>query len=73
MLKTTPAVFAVGKYYQIMVPVTEQSLFYVKVGDKTYYDEANGIMRSLELVHRVTVPQEELDAAGGYTASRISR
>ncbi|MCQ2457064.1 MAG: metallophosphoesterase, partial [Clostridia bacterium] len=68
MLKTTPAVFAVGKNYQIMVPVTEQSLFYVKVGDKTYYDEANGIMRSLELVHRVTVPQAELDAAGGYTA-----
>ncbi len=67
MLKTTPAVFAVGHDYQIMVPVTAPSLFWVKVGDDIYYDESNGILRSLVDIHRVTVPQSALDAAGEYT------
>ncbi len=67
MLKTTPAVFAVGKDYQIMVPVTGCSLFWVEVGGECYYDERNGIMRSLCTTHRVTVPMAALDAAGEYT------
>lgn len=67
MFKTMPAVFAVGNTYQIMVPVVNQSLMFVKVGDKCYYDESNGIMRSLTPVHRMTVPMAELDAAGKYT------
>ncbi len=67
MLKTTPAVFAVGKNYQIMVPVTTNSLFWVEVGNKCFYDESNGIMRSLCTTHRVTVPMEVLDSEGKYT------
>ncbi len=67
MLKTAPAVFAVGKTYQIMVPVTDPSLFRIKVGDKYYYDESNGIMRSMTDIHRVTVPQAALDEAKSYT------
>lgn len=67
MLKTSPAVFAVHNTYQIMVSVTRESLFFVKVGDKCYYDHSNGIMRSLSPLHRVTVPMEELDKAGEYT------
>lgn len=67
MLKTKPAVFAVGNEYQIMVPVTCPSLFWVKIGDKCFYDEQNGIMRSITTVHRVCVPMEILDNAGGYT------
>ncbi len=67
MLKYTPAVFAVANEYQIMVPVDKPSLFRVKVGDRYFYDEQNGIMCSLKSVHRVKVPRELLDAAGGYT------
>lgn len=67
MLKTSPAVFAVGKNYQIMVPVTKPSLMWVKIGDKCYFDELNGIMRSITSVHRITVPMEILDNAKEYT------
>jgi predicted phosphodiesterase len=67
MLKTSPAVFAVHNTYQIMVSVTKESLFFVKIGDKCYYDHSNGILRSLSPLHRVTVPMEELDKAGEYT------
>lgn len=67
MLKTNPAVFAVNNTYQIMVPVTRESLFYVKVGENCYYDHSNGIMRSLSNLHRVIVPMEKLDNAGKYT------
>lgn len=67
MLKTSPAVFAVGNNYQIMVPVTKPSLFWVEIDGKRYCDEQNGIMRSICTIHRVTVPQQALDKAGKYT------
>ena len=67
MLKTAPAVFAVEDTYQILVSVTAPSLFWVEVGDETYYDASNGIMRSLSDLHRVTVPMAVLDKAGAYT------
>lgn len=67
MLKFSPAVFVVGKTYQIIVPVKKRSLFWVEVGGKCYYDEQNGIMQSLKKIHRVTVPMSELDKAGKYT------
>jgi predicted phosphodiesterase len=67
MLKTAPAVFAVGNEYQIMVQVTRESMFWVKVGDKCYYDESNGILRSLSKHHRASVPMAELDKARKYT------
>lgn len=67
MLKTAPAVFAVGREYEIMVAVTSEALFWVRVGDTCYYDESNGIMRSMSELHRVKVPMEQLDKAGKYT------
>ena len=67
MLKTAPAVFAVGNTYQIMVEVAAESLMSVMVGDTVYYDESNGIMNSRASIHRVTVPMAALDAAGAYT------
>ena len=67
MLKTAPAVFAVGENYQIMVPVISDSCMWIKVGDETYYDEWNGVMRSSARIHRVTVPRRLLDAAKAYT------
>ena len=67
MLKTSPAVFAVGNDYQIMFEVEKESLVSVKVDDKIYYDESNGIMNSLSSLHRVTVPMEKLNNAKKYT------
>ena len=67
MLKTAPAVFAVGNEYEIMVSVTAEALFWVRVGDTCYYDESNGVMRSLSELHRVKVPVEQLDKERQYT------
>ena len=67
--KTCPAVFAVKNYYQIMVPVKSDLLFWVTVGGKSYYDHSNGIIRSSTRMHRVNVPMSELDKAGEYTVS----
>ena len=64
---TTPVVYAVGREYQIMVPVTCETLMWVQVGERLYYDDSNGILRSGTSTHRMTVPMEELDRAGVYT------
>lgn len=65
--KLTPAVFAVKQEYHIMMYVSEPSLMWVQVGDKKYYDEANGILRSNTQVHKAIVPMEELNAVKSYT------
>ena len=67
MLLTNPCVFAVGDKYQIFVPVEKESVMWVKIGDKCYYDESNGVLRSLSRVHRITVPMTALDNAKKYT------
>lgn len=61
-----PAVFAVKKEYQIMVPVSCETLMWAEIGGERYFDEVNGIIRSGRDIHKVTVPMEALDAAGGY-------
>ncbi len=67
MLKTDPAVFAVGNQYQIMAPVEKQCLFWVEVGTEKYFDSANGVLRSDCHFHRVELPMSVLDGAGKYT------
>ena len=64
MLKTAPAVFAVENTYQILVQIQAECLMWVQVGDTCYYDESNGILRSLSELHRVTVPMAELERIG---------
>ena len=64
---TTPIVYAVGKNYQIMVPVNAETLMWVEVGGRRYYDDVNGILRSQCTTHRMTLPMEALDRAGEYT------
>ncbi len=64
---TTPVVYAVGHDYQIMVPVACETLMWVQVGDRCYYDDSNGILRSNTTTHRMTVPMAELDQAKKYT------
>ena len=65
-LKTHPAVFAVGHEYQIMVPVKADCIMFADIGGERFYDSSNGINRSDPPVHRITVPMEKLDNAGGY-------
>ena len=67
MWNISPAVFAVGNEYQIMFPTKKECTMKVKIGDRFYYDAANGIMRSSALVHKVTAPMEVLDQAKSYT------
>ncbi len=67
MLLTNPCVFAAGDTYQIFVPVKKESVMWIKIGDKCYYDESNGVLRSLSRVHKITVPMKVLDDAKKYT------
>ncbi len=63
----TPAVCAVKDRYQILVPVHTATLMWVRIGDNTYYDDSNGILRSDTELHRISVPMTVLDEAGAYT------
>lgn len=67
VIKTAPAVCAVRREYQILVPTAAPVLLWVRVGDKAYFDDSNGILRSETELHRVRVPMAALDAAGAYT------
>ncbi len=67
IIKTSPAVFAVGDNYQIMVEVAFPTLMWAEVGGEEYFDDSNGIIRSAVTTHRITIPKAELEAAGGYT------
>lgn len=67
VLKTNPAVFAVGDNYQITVLVNCETVMWVRVGDKCFYDESNGILRSAKKIHKMTVPAEVLEESGEYT------
>lgn len=67
ILKTAPVVFAVGKEYQIMVPVNRPTVMWVRVGKKEYFDDSNGILRSDVSVHRMCVPMDILNGEKKYT------
>jgi len=66
MLTYKPAVFAVERNYQILALTQAPCLFWVEVDGQEYYDESNGILRSLTDLHRVNVPMDVLDRAGSY-------
>ncbi len=60
-------VYAVEDDYQIVFSTSDSAMAWVSVGDENYYDLYAGSSRSADRVHKVTVPQAALDAAGGYT------
>ncbi len=64
---TFPTVFAVGNNYNIFVPFDAEVIMWVTVGDKVYYDDCNGILRSNTKMHRVELPMSVLDEIGEYT------
>lgn len=64
---TLPTVYAVGNNYQIIVPVTCETVMWVRVGDQNFYDDSNGILRSGRSTHKMIVPMELLDEKKQYT------
>ena len=64
---STPIVYAVGDTYQIFVIPSSRNVMWCRIGDNEYYDESNGVLRSETMIHKITVPAAELDAAGQYT------
>ena len=62
-----PAVFAIGEVYQILIPLAEEAILRVEVGERRFYDDMCGVLRSSDLIHRVEVPMSGLDAAKEYT------
>ena len=67
MLRNDPAVFAVGNDYQIIITTKSQSFVSVKVGDKIFVDDSNGILKSASRTHNIPVPQTLLDSEKHYT------
>lgn len=66
-MKFYPAVFAMKDTYQIFVSLRCEAAVWVTVGENTYYDHSNGILRSGKQIHSVEVPMEELNTARSYT------
>ncbi len=62
-----PVVYAVEDEYQIVFSTNDESIVWVEIDGEKYYDLYAGSMKSKDLVHKVTVPQEKLDKAGKYT------
>ncbi len=66
-LKYLPSVFAVGDEYQIFSVFDRTAIVKVRIGEKEYYDDSNGILRSNTHIHRVSVPMSALDEACEYS------
>lgn len=60
-------VYAVEDDYQIVFSTNANSLAWVEIDGEKYYDLYAGSMKSNDLVHKVTVPQEKLNSAKSYT------
>lgn len=67
VFRCLPTVYAVGREYQIFVPVKLPCVMWVRIGEENFYDHSNGILRSDVTTHRITVPMDVLDRAGEYT------
>ena len=60
-------VYAVEDTYQIVFSTNHAATAWVEVDGQRYYDLFAGSMKSQDKVHKIVVPQEKLDAAGGYS------
>ena len=60
-------VYSVEDDYQIVFSTSDSAIAWVEIGGESYYDLYAGSMRSADRVHKIEVPQNVLDSAGGYT------
>lgn len=61
-----PTVFAVGETYQIFILLKREAVVRLRVGDRTFYDDACGVLRSGKQMHKIELPMHVLDEAGEY-------
>ena len=66
MIYKDPCVYVVGSEYQIVINTPAFGKCWVEAGGKVYNDSVGGLIRTETHVHRVTVPMDVLDNAGGY-------
>ena len=62
-----PVVYAVEDTYQIVFTTNHPSTAWVEIDGEAYYELYAGSMKSKDTVHKITVPQEKLDAAKAYS------
>ena len=62
-----PVVYAVEDTYQIVFSTNHPATAWVEIDGESYYDLFAGSMKSKDTVHKITVPQEKLDAAKAYS------
>ena len=62
-----PVVYAVEDTYQIVFSTNHSATAWVEIDGEKYYDLFAGSMKSEDTVHKITVPQEKLDEAKGYS------
>ena len=68
-LSYEPVVYAVEDEYQIVFTTSDNAIAWVNIGGKEYHDLYAGSMKSADKVHKITVPQEALDEACGYSVN----
>ncbi|MGN1095299.1 MAG: metallophosphoesterase family protein [Eubacteriales bacterium] len=66
-IKYNPTVFVINDEYEISVTTAENGMCFIKIGDKIYHEVNAGILVTEKTLHRIRVPQKELDLAGKYT------
>ena len=64
---SAPVVYAAGDEYQIFIIPASRTVMWCRIGANEYYDDSNGVLRSETMLHKISVPASELDAAGEYT------
>jgi hypothetical protein len=62
-----PVVYAVEDTYQIVFSTNHSATAWVEIDGEKYYDLFAGSMKSEDTVHKITVPQQKLDAAKSYS------
>ncbi|MBO5281382.1 MAG: metallophosphoesterase [Clostridia bacterium] len=66
-LKYTPAVCIVGDNYQIIYRTSSDGISYVEAGEKKYYETNAGFIPAFRRIHKIVIPQTELNEAGEYS------
>lgn len=67
IIEYKPVVYAVEDTYQIVFGTSAEALGWVEIGGKKYTDTYAGSEKSFTKVHKIIVPMDELNNAGGYT------
>ena len=62
-----PVVYAVEDTYQIVFSTNHSATAWVEIDGEKYYELFAGSMKSEDTVHKITVPQDKLDSAKGYS------